>query len=183
MTCSGKSTLARRLACQSGRTIYETDPHFDQHCRRATKTDQPTMFQFQTDKTWVEDVRSMSVQARAKVWLGFYRERFHFILQDLQEMESSSLVAVGVDLLPEMLTGIYPRRAIWLVPTRDFFERHYYDRDFVTASPQGDEVWNYYTCLIDHHKSIAGEKVIEMSGDKNPDILVGELLDCFLDPK
>lgn len=59
----------------------------------------------------------------------FYREQFPFLLAELPD-DPSGLVE-GADLLPELLCGVAPDRAVWIVPTPEFQLRHYAERDWV----------------------------------------------------
>ena len=176
VTCSGKSTLAMELATRSGRTISETDPLFDDHCHRANELDQPSM---SGHNAWKGDVRELTVKEQAEVWRNFYRERFTFIRQDLEGMENGT-VAVGVDLLPDVLEGIDPFHAVWLIPTRAFFERHYYTRDFVDKTSGDETVWEYYRYMIDHHRRQAGDRIVEPDGDISVEVVADEVMQFFL---
>ena len=139
VTCSGKSTLARLLARRHGWAHYETDAHFDRHAREADARKQPTMHAFQHDAEWNKRACALRGAEKARVWLQFYRERFAAVVSDLETWDGP-VIAEGVDLLPEAVDGLgQGGRGVWLVPTRDFYERR--------EGPAGD--WDYYRYMIE----------------------------------
>lgn len=166
VSCSGKSSVARTLGERSALSVYETDATFADHARMAQEACHPTMFKYQTDDEWLARVRMLDPKAKAKVWLEFYRERFGMIVRDLIESDSRPIIAEGVDLLPEMvMSKTTPDRSVWLVPSRGLFDKVYVTRPWATEEPS-EEVWSYYSFMIDHICSATRSKgypVIEVS--------------------
>jgi len=171
VTCSGKSTVAKLVAGRAGRKVYSTDDHFDRHARNATKERHPTMHSYQNDE-WLDWVRGLLPDERAEVWLRFYRERFSMILDDLATIRGPSVVAEGVDLLPELVPlGIPARNVVWLVPSRPFFEDHYSERDWVSEGPD-ENTWRYYARMIKHVEDGVRQRdaaVMQVDGRTSPE--------------
>jgi hypothetical protein len=114
------------------------------------------MYRFCHDKPWARSTRGLPFVERAAVWLQFYCERFTLICEDLLQMANTKIIADGVDLLPEMVKSITPNHyAAWLVPTREFFDQHYFTREWVLEDEdQSDHIWSYYQVLINHHTNV-----------------------------
>ena len=96
-------------------------------------------------------------------------------------MANTKIIADGVDLLPEMVKSITPNHyAAWLVPTREFFDQHYFTREWVLEDEdQSDHIWSYYQVLINHHTNASVSKLIEVSGKRSPRDMADELAKHF----
>ncbi|CAN5616469.1 hypothetical protein BH09CHL1_BH09CHL1_11220 [soil metagenome] len=129
--CSGKSTIANSLAEKYGMTVYRCDDAYYEHAKLITPENQPIFTKLTTgtaDEIWL---RPVDEQVREE--LGVYREEFPFILKDLEAFSQSETVLLeGAALLPELLAahGIEQRRCIWIVPTEEFQNEHYAQRDW-----------------------------------------------------
>lgn len=180
-TCSGKSTTAGLLAADFGIERYCTDDTFTAHLLRADPQRQPTMYRVGHEKGWALGVRDWEAAARVEVWRHFYLERFALILDDLMAL-TGRVVVDGVELFPECVLPHSPlHRAAWLVPTRVFFDRHYYERSWVDEAP-GDEVWRYYEIMAGHYRSQtakAGGTLIEVDGRTAPEGIAARLAKQF----
>jgi len=181
ITCSGKTTVAGLLAQRHGFVHYKTDDTFDPHARAADREHQPTMWTYQNnDETWTRWFRQQGV-ARAAILHRFYAERFPMILSDLTAIEGP-VVADGVDLLPEKVLEITDaRHAAWLIPSRDFVNQHYTEREWADHPPTSDE-WKYYQYFIRNIQKQAKArdlKVIHVDGSVPPREIVAELAEHF----
>jgi hypothetical protein len=99
-----------------------TDDVMADHARRSSAADAPYLERFKAmtmDERWVE--RSPAEMLETFHW--FRGEGFGLIVEDLRAMAGGPpVVAEGFRLLPELVRPIAaPGRAIWLLPTPDFY--------------------------------------------------------------
>jgi 2-phosphoglycerate kinase len=124
--CSGKSSIVEMLAEAYGLHVYKCDDAFWEHAKRVDPIKQPTFHRL-TQMTWDEIwVRPVEVQVADE--FACYREEFAMILDDLLALpRSASVIAEGVALLPELVSGLVDdcSRAVWVVPTEPFQREHY----------------------------------------------------------
>lgn len=147
-TCSGKTTTAELLARHSNWRLYSTDDTFAEHLHRAAQSAQPSMYDFGHTRGWVEWVKNQAVDVQVDIWVRFYRERFSLILEDVDALGRDPILMEGVELYSDCILPYADiGRAAWIVPTRCFFERHYYTRPWITEPPS-EETWTYYETMI-----------------------------------
>lgn len=127
--CSGKSTIADRIACEFGMVVYRCDDAYDEHLQKIGAEGQPVFHRIagaHADEIWLRPVERQIGEA-----LQLYREEFPFILDDLLDSPADRpIVAEGAALLPELVSPLHldPRRACWIVPSEAFQRRHYEQR-------------------------------------------------------
>jgi hypothetical protein len=142
--CSGKSTVAQRLAATLGWPHYTCDDHWDDHVGRATRGRLPVLTKLGGLATDVRLRQSLEVQV-ADVFEA-YREEFPLIREDLA-CASSPTVVEGAALLPELVAAvdIPTDRAVWLVPTEEFQRAHYarrrWARDLLAGASDADDLF------------------------------------------
>jgi 2-phosphoglycerate kinase len=119
---AGKTTVARRIARETGFTLYATDDAMSEHFRRAEPSDAPRLAQFHAmdmDERWV--TRSPQVMLDTFPW--FLGEGFNLILEDLSHASSDTRIIVeGFRVLPNLVAPLLTDdgHAVWLLPTPDF---------------------------------------------------------------
>ncbi len=132
--CSGKSTIADRLAAEFTFGLYRCDDAYERHRTALDPVTQPVFTQLAVadcDGLWMRPAQRQLSEARE-----LYREEFPMILADLQKeltrepvppFEMSDVVAEGAALLPDLVAGLNPdpSRVIWIVPTEAFQREHY----------------------------------------------------------
>ncbi|MBE0689229.1 MAG: hypothetical protein IH587_03800 [Anaerolineae bacterium] len=128
--CSGKSSIAQRLARDYGLTLYLCDDAMGRHMAQATPDRQPTMARLAgmtPDEIWLEPV-----EAQVRRVQHFYREEFPLIMADIASLPRP-LIVEGVAAMPELVAALIddPARAIWLVPSAEFQLEHYSRRPWV----------------------------------------------------
>lgn len=129
--CSGKSTIAAMLAERHGLAVYNCDDAVDRHVRLGDPDRAPTMHRLShasCDELWM---RPLEQQVREEIL--YYDEEFPFILDDLQAMPGDQpIIAEGAVLMRHLLAsiGVFPARAIWLVPSPAFQRKHYGQREW-----------------------------------------------------
>ncbi|MGC4054753.1 MAG: hypothetical protein QM757_38395 [Paludibaculum sp.] len=121
-SCSGKTTIARRIAERFGLLLHSTDDAMEEHSRRCAAEECPLLHQFQAmsmDERWV--LRSPEVMLETFHW--FRGEGFRCIIEDLLRIPADQRVIVeGFRLLPRLVQPFLPdsSRAVWLLPSAGF---------------------------------------------------------------
>jgi hypothetical protein len=121
-TGGGKTSIAARLAAAHGLTAYHYDRVEPAQIARMTPDRQPRFTRFlamSMDERWVHT----SATALFELVLETQDERFALVLEDLAAMpRDRTVVAEGFGLRPDLVAPLLddPRRAVWLLPTREF---------------------------------------------------------------
>jgi hypothetical protein len=155
---SGKTTLARRLAARRGLALYSCDDHFEAHRRRADPRRHPRFHRLMDLPP--ERLFAPPATARAEELLGFYRDEFEMVLEDLRAL-TGPVLAEGVGLLPELVAAVCPdpSRSLWRIATPQFRRRAYRQRGDLVRETLGGlydpevafEVWMERDGLIARH--------------------------------
>jgi len=130
--CSGKSTIAERLAKEFDLYYYNADAHVLENIKHSTPDAQPTMVQY-SKLSWNE-IWSRPVEFQVNEEIHFYQELFPFILNDLDAFDDGSpIIMEGAAFLPELLDQrlFNPSRVLFMVPTPDFQISHYRNRPWI----------------------------------------------------
>lgn len=122
--CSGKTTLATRLAEDLGAHLYSCDDAFDRHAAALTPGEAPTFAK--VTSLSIEQRLSQAVAVQVDDVFALAREQRPLITADLRRL-SGPVVVEGAALLPEALSrlGVSAQRAVWVVPTEEFQREHY----------------------------------------------------------
>ena len=156
--CAGKTTLARRLAARHGLALYSCDARFEDHRRRADPRRHPRFHALMDLPP--ERLFAPPAEARAEELLGFYREEWEMVLEDLRALPgpTPAVVVEGVGLLPDLVAAVCPDpgRSLWRIATPAFRRRVYAGRkDVVRETLKGCpdpeaafEVWRERDDLI-----------------------------------
>jgi 2-phosphoglycerate kinase len=132
--CSGKSTIAEMLSTQYSFHYYKADDHDPEHLRSAQPDRQPTMFKY-SKMSW-DEIWSQSVEQLLADEITYYYERFPFILDDLNRLETEkSVILEGAAFLPELiqLFVMNSKNVIFMVPTREFQIQYYSQRPWAQS--------------------------------------------------
>ncbi|HEV2661385.1 MAG TPA: hypothetical protein VGU68_12335 [Ktedonobacteraceae bacterium] len=145
--CAGKSSIADNLAQAYGLRVYRCDDAFFMHEKIVTPELQPvfySMVHMSSEELWIR--RSIEQQFTEEV--AFYYEEFALILADLLALpESPPILAEGAALLPACVSPLLldPRRAMWVVPTKEFQLYHYsrrqWSREVVSECSDPDQAF------------------------------------------
>lgn len=120
--CSGKSSIAQKLAAKYGLQLYHTDALE----ARPTSPAQPMMHYLSSLNPNEQWLRPVPLQVATE--LEYCREEFTLALEDLKKMpDSPGIIVEGTALLPHCVVPLLTRssQAIWLVPTAEFQRKHY----------------------------------------------------------
>jgi adenylate kinase family enzyme len=130
--CSGKSTIAERLAAQYGLHYYKVDDHEEDHAKRCDPVRHPVMVAY-SKMRW-NDIWSRPVEFQVREEFTYYRERFEMIVQDLDTYDTGKpLILEGAAYFPDLIKsyGVDPQRVLYMVPTHAFQVRHYQQRPWI----------------------------------------------------
>jgi adenylate kinase family enzyme len=130
--CSGKSTIAEKLANEYQLGYYRVDDYYQAHVKRCNPDDHPTMYKI-ADMSWNE-IWSRPVSLQVSEEIAYYRELFGMILDDLATYEpGKAIIFEGAALLPELIakSDIDARKVLFMVPTKAFQIHHYSQRGFI----------------------------------------------------
>jgi 2-phosphoglycerate kinase len=130
--CSGKSTIAARLAADYGFQVYSCDEHFPEHMKQADARHHPTMHtlsHMSWDEIWMRPIEDQ-VEAVFKI----YGEEFAMILKDLSTLPGNRpVLAEGAALLPKLVAGLLDDLSlgVWILPRPAFQRYHYSKREWI----------------------------------------------------
>jgi hypothetical protein len=130
--CSGKSTIAEKLAFKHGLSLFKSDDHMYAHMNLARAEKQPVMAKVASlswDEIWT---RPVAVQVQDE--FDFYREEFDMLLEELALYpQRQPILAEGNAWLPELLGRLQPPPApsVFLIPTKEFQVATYSQRQFI----------------------------------------------------
>jgi 2-phosphoglycerate kinase len=125
--CSGKSTVAERVAAARGVPVYACDEPFDRHAATIGPQCGPTLKK--VSAMGIGDRLAQPIDVQVNDVFRLYREEFPLILRDIADIPGGLLVE-GAAVLPESLAarGIARHLAVWLVPSAEFQRQHYHRR-------------------------------------------------------
>jgi 2-phosphoglycerate kinase len=130
--CSGKSTIAARLAADYGFQVYSCDEHFPEHMKQADALHHPTMHtlsQMSWDEIWMRPI-----EEQVETVIKIYGEEFEMILADLRTLPANRpVLAEGAALLPMLVAGLLDENSlgVWILPGPAFQRYHYSKRGWV----------------------------------------------------
>jgi hypothetical protein len=136
-TCSGKSTIADRIAESRGLAVYHVDEHEQAHAERATKEGLPVYSRW-VSMTLTERWAHSSVDELVADTLALSEERLPLILEDVGDEPT---VVEGFQVYPWLVAPLLAssRQAVWLVCTPAFRRATHFSRSHAWATPSQTE--------------------------------------------
>lgn len=132
--CSGKSTIAEILSAKYGFQYYKADDHEVNHMQHSTLDLQPVMFKY-SKMSW-DMIWSQPAEKLLHDEIEYYRERFPFILNDLNQHHlETPVILEGAAFLPELIRQ-YPvkhENVIFMIPTVEFQLNRYAHRPWIQS--------------------------------------------------
>ena len=119
--CGGKTSIAQWLAQHHGLRVYGCDEGYEPHQRRVDRWQHPNFYRI-IRKT-LHQLFMPPAEEQVAELIGFYREQFPMVLEDLLALPRSSPILVeGAGLLPSLVSKVLTKahQAVWLVPTVEF---------------------------------------------------------------
>lgn len=145
-SCAGKTTLCNILAQQHGIRCFSIDDHLGEYALRGEQNGLPVCLhqkQLSPEEFWMRDPVEM-----CKELIGFYREIFPFVIEDLRSAaREGPLIAEGIALMPELvvpelpaLMGTMPSHDVeyvCMVAEASFQVQHFREREWVSLLLDG----------------------------------------------
>jgi hypothetical protein len=189
--CSGKSTIAERLAREFGLIYYKVDDHEGRHIALADPQVHPTMVAF-ARMSWNE-IWTRPVDVQVQEEFVFYTERSSMIVDDLQDFKDQGpIIMEGAAFLPALVHawGVNAGHAVFLVPSKDFQWVNYAERPWIrsildscTNPQQAFENWmardHRFGLEIIQQAQAFGYPTILVDGKKDKDALYQQVLEHF----
>ena len=113
---AGKTTVARRLARKHGLRLYSSDTRTWEHRDRALAANSVAAQRWEEldpDARWAQSASDM-------LEMSLHSERAPMVADDLNASPTSPLLVAEGTCLPASAASAHQRRAVWLVPDRDF---------------------------------------------------------------
>ena len=150
-SCAGKTTLCAALSEQYGIRRFSIDDHLGEYALKGRENDLPVCLHqnlLSPEEFWMRDSMVMCEEL-----IGFYREIFPFVMEDLRSAaKEGPLIAEGIALMPELVMKEFPEQTgmappqrseqsdtvyslhveyICMVAEESFQVRHYREREWV----------------------------------------------------
>ena len=130
--CSGKSTIAEKLAEEYDFAYYRIDDFLYQHMEAAAADGKPHSalnLSFNFEQMWM---RSPRIQCEEEI--AIYAEILPYALRDIGAMDKERpVIAEGAGFMPELMAGEHVDSAhyICIVPTEAFQREKYAEREWI----------------------------------------------------
>ncbi len=127
--CSGKSTVAERIAKKYGAFYFKVDDFLEQFMKRAAQRGYPVCkkcMEMTPDETWM---REPSIQCEEEFLV--YDEIAEFVFERLKETDADLIVTEGAAYTPQVMGQYGADDYISIVPTPAFQISHYREREWV----------------------------------------------------
>jgi len=131
--CSGKSTIAEKIAAEFNFQYFKVDDYDRMHLEQADSEKHQVMYSY-SKMSWNEIwLRPVGFQVQEE--FDFYYELFEMIEVELQKFDlSAPIIMEGAACLPDLMknNGFAPRKVISMVPTKAFQLHHYQQRPWIS---------------------------------------------------
>ncbi len=133
--CSGKSTLAERLAEAYGMYYFKVDDHLEKYMQLAAQAGCASCQACQ--EMTPEDIWMRDPQVQCDEELRIYQEIWPFVQEDLTQLDASTIVTEGAAYLPTLMQAVGAAHYLAIVPSADFQVSHYRQREWVPYVLEG----------------------------------------------
>lgn len=147
-SCAGKTILCRKLSEQYKIRCFHIDDHLGEYALKGQENGLPVCLhqkQLSPREFWMRDPVEM-----CKELIGFYREIFPFVIEDLRNTAiDGPLIAEGIALMPELVMQEFPELAgtvpphhveyVCRVAEEAFQVQHFREREWVPLLLEGCE--------------------------------------------
>lgn len=135
--CSGKSTMAKRIAEKYGFLLYQMDEQYSQHRKIANLDNQPAMCYPRDD---IEAFVNRPVEEYANSLQAAIKEEVPMVLLDLIQLPKDRPIIADVLFSPEDIKDIIPREhAVFMTSSKELVKQDYFNRP---------EKRDFYDCVM-----------------------------------
>ncbi|WP_430510173.1 hypothetical protein [Gottfriedia solisilvae] len=130
--CAGKSTLANMIADKYKMDLYSCDEHFYEHLSNISAINYPAMYKV-SKMNANEAFYLRDIEEQLSVYTQSFIEDFQFVMNDILNTHTSSIVVEGNQLLPSLVFPYLRKKqnAVWIIPTESFQKNHYKKREWL----------------------------------------------------
>lgn len=130
--CAGKSTLAKMVADKYKMDLYSCDEHFYEHLKNISAIKYPAMYKV-SKMNANEAFYLRDIEEQLRVYIQSFIEDFQFVINDISNSNTSSIVIEGNQLFPSLVFPYLTKnqRAVWIIPTESFQKNYYKKREWV----------------------------------------------------
>jgi 2-phosphoglycerate kinase len=191
--CSGKTSVARRLAATHGLPVYHYDERAQAHEVLIRPERHPAMCAHRAmtlDERWVLRPVEAIVATTTAAWM----EQFALAIDDLRALpQGTTVLAEGPGLLPDCVAPLLssPRQALWLVPTEAFKRATQPTRGRAWMDETSDPARTYENLLaldlqlardVKRRAGELGLRVIEVDGTRSVEEMAAVVAEHFALP-
>lgn len=127
--CSGKSTIAERIAEQYGAYYFKVDDYLEEFMNKAAQKGYPTCKKvncMSPEEIWMRDPEIQNEEE-----FEIYEEISEFVFAKLETIEMDFIVTEGAAYTPKVMSKYAQKNYITIVPSADFQVEHYRQREWV----------------------------------------------------
>lgn len=185
-TCSGKSTVADRIAGRRGLSVYHVDQHEESHAERASALGLP-VYERWLAMTLTERWALSSVDELVADTLTMSEERLPMIIEDVANADGRVIVE-GFQIYPWLVEPLLesPRAGVWLVCTSEFRRATHFARPHAWTMPsQTDDPERAQANRLERDDRVGDEilrgatrlglKAIQVDGPRDLDEIAAEV--------
>jgi 2-phosphoglycerate kinase len=127
-SCSGKTTIARKLASECDIDVYQMDLYFGDYIQHAAKEEHPHIYERFLQGSYFDAVYWPKEKRRA-VNIGVLQEFFCLTIENLRHFGEKPIVLVEGLFLPEMVHEVSPKEnAVCIAVTDGFYPETFKER-------------------------------------------------------
>lgn len=171
---AGKTTVATRIARRHGLRWYGADTRTWEHRDRALREGNAAAKRWEAmppADRWTKPSPDEMLE------MSLHRERGAMVVDDLRALPRSPLVVAEGTTLPAWALED-PLRGIWLIPTREFQERAFAEREL---APGVAGLYRLYTEVVAEEAREHGVRVLTIDGARDVAAVVAEVEELFGD--
>jgi len=169
---AGKTTVATLIARRHGLRWYGADTRTWEHRDRALREGNAAAHRWEAMDP---AERWMTPTPEEMLAMSLHRERGAMVVDDLRALPRAPLVVAEGTTLPAWAVKA-PSPAVWLIPTREFQERAFAERQL---APGVAALYRLYTDVVAQEAREHGVHVLTIDGAKNIPAVAAEVEGLF----
>ena len=133
--CSGKSTIAERIAQEFGAVFFKVDDYLNAFMETAAAQGKPLCkksLSMTPEEIWMREPKLQCAEE-----FGIYRELAEQVWKQLEGLDAELIVTEGAAYTPTVMRGRENQEYIAIVPSPEFQITHYRQREWVPFVLEG----------------------------------------------